>query len=157
MTHRFRLFALALASPFPFRAAAGAQQIDFDATVADSCTMTVPANGTMAVSTEGTTLGTEEPGGSPASLVVNATGSNPTVTFGAPSLATSPVGWSATPSLGIAYTSSGGANQAYTDQETSHAVGALSDSFVVHGRIVASEGFASGDYVLRTVVTCSQG
>lgn len=145
------LFAAALAA-----APATAANVDFSATLVNSCTLSLGTSGTMTTSTDGLTLGSEQSGGSAATFTLVAIGTSPTVNFAAPSLISSPAGWSASPTLAIRYTSTGGANQAYTSTSSSATLSGLSDSFTVHGRVSSSTGFAAGTYTLRTVVTCSQ-
>ncbi|MEQ7872387.1 hypothetical protein ABDK56_00055 [Sphingomonas sp. ASV193] len=129
--------------------------VTLSGTLTSSCTLTLSAGGTLAVAPSGTVLSSESAGGTAATLTMTAVGSNPTVTFAAPDLAASPSGWSGTPTLEVKYTSTGGANQAYTSAQSSYAENRLLDTFTVHGRITDSAGFAAGTYTLRTVATCS--
>lgn len=124
-------------------------------TVTNSCTLT-PHAGTLALSTSGLILGSELTGGSAATLDVAAVGTVPSVSFGAPSLTSSPVSYAGTPTVQIKYTSANGAaNQAYTSSATSGA-SARSDTFTVNGKVTDSSGFEGGDYTMTTVATCQQ-
>lgn len=140
---------IAVASP------AQAVDITFGASLTSSCTLTLNSAGTMTVSTAGTVLGSEQSGGSAATLGVVAVGVLPTVAFTAPSLTTSPSGWSVSHTDEIRYTSTLGQNQVYTASSSSHSQTGLIDLYTVHGRVTSSAGFAAGAYTLRTTVTCS--
>lgn len=129
--------------------------VSLTANVLNSCVLTINSNGVMTASADGRTLGSENGGGSPSTLNLVATGLRPTVTFGAPALTTRPSEFTADALTQIRYTSSNGANQAYTSGASS-AQTALLDSFTVHGRVTSDAGFAAGNYTLRTVATCSQ-
>jgi hypothetical protein len=77
------------------------------------------------------------------------------MTFASPSLTASPSGWVASHTDEIRYTSTRGANQAYTASSSNYALTGLIDTFTLHGRVTSSEGFAAGNYTLRSVATCS--
>lgn len=136
--------------------AANAADVNLSANLVNSCVLSIGSAGTMTVSSSGTVLSSENSGGSNAALTLVAIGAMPTVNFAAPSLTTSPAGWSASPTVEVKYTSTGGANQGYTSSSSSATLSGLSDSFVIHGRVTSTAGFAAGSYNLRTVVTCSQ-
>ena len=135
-------------------APAAAANVSLSANLVNSCVLSIGSNGTMTAATTGTQIGSENSGGSSASLTMVAIGSLPTVTFAAPTLS-SPAGWSATHTNSIRYTSSGGANQAYTSAQSTSTASALTDTFTVHGKVDSAAGFAAGSYTLNTVVTCS--
>jgi hypothetical protein len=141
---------LALCSP------AEAADVTLSASLVNSCVLSLTSQGTLTPSSSGTTIGSEEPGGSAASVSMTAIGLLPTISFGAPGLTSSPPGWSASPTVQIRYTSSGGANQGYTSSATTHSPTGLLESYTVHGRVQSATGFAAGSYTLRTVVTCQQ-
>jgi hypothetical protein len=143
------LVPLAAAQP------AEATNVTLNAALTSSCTLTLSTSGTMAVSSSGTVLGSEQSGGSAASMGLIAIGALPTVTFAAPSLTASPGGWSAVHTDEIKYSSTRGASQAYTSSSSSFSETGLTDTFTVHGRVTSTEGFAAGNYTLTTVVTCS--
>lgn len=136
-----------------FAAPAEAVPVTLSGSVTNSCTLTVTTSGTMALSSDGTVLGSAQSGGSAATLSVSAAGSTPTLTFAAPSVASGASTSGATTE--IAYTSLSGANQAYTSSQTSHTA-SLIDTFTVHGRVTRAAGFGSGTYTVTTLVTCAQ-
>ena len=135
-----------------------AQAIDVNlgATLVNSCVLALSTTGVMTPSADGTVIGSEQSGGNAAVLSVTALGGFPTISFTAPSLTTSPAGWTSTHTAEIRYTSTGGANQAYTAGTSSATVSLLRDTFTVHGRVTSTLGFAAGNYNLRSVATCSQ-
>lgn len=137
-------------------AAAHAENVDFDATLSNSCVLSLDSDGDLALDGTGTVLGSEEVGGRAAQLGIVAVGASPTIIVGAPTLTQTPIGWTATPRVELAYTSKDGASQAYTDQQTSYTITGLTDNFVLDGRVTSASGFAAGSYNLRTVVTCQQ-
>lgn len=146
------VLASALAASSPARAAT---DVTFAATLTNSCVLTLSQAGTMTVSSTGTVLGSEQSGGTAATLGVVAIGSLPTLAFAAPALTASPSGWSASHTDEIRYTSTRGASQTYTASSSSHPLTGLNDTFTIYGRVTSSEGFAAGNYTLRSVATCS--
>lgn len=143
--------ALAVAVP------AGAQtNVTLSANLVNSCTLALSTGGTMRANTAGTQIGSENAGGTAATMTMVAIGGSPTLAFGAPSLTTSPAGWSATPTVSIKYSSLGGASQGYTSSSSTTGTLPLADTFTVHGKVDSATGFAAGNYVVTTVVTCSQ-
>ena len=137
-------------------APAHAVDVTIGATLVNSCVLTLSSVGVMTPASSGNVISTEESGGSAATLGVIAIGAFPTISFAAPSLTTSPAGWTGTPTNAIRYTSTGGASQTYTSGSSSLTASVLSESFTIHGRVTSSTGFAAGTYNLRTVATCSQ-
>ena len=146
------LTAVAIAAASPVAAA----NVDLSATLVNSCTLTVGTSGVMTPASNGTRISSEEVGGIAATLNVIALGAIPTISFSAPSLIASPAGWSGSPTNEIRYTSTGGANQAYTSSSSNAPLAGLIDSFTINGRVSNANGFAAGNYTLRTVVTCGQ-
>ena len=140
----------AAAAPLP------AANVNFGATLANSCVLSIGTSGVMTANSAGTQIGSENAGGTAATLTVTAIGLSPTVTFAAPSLTASPGGWAASPTLAIRYTSLDGANQAYTAASSNFTITGLSDTFTLHGKVDNVGGFAAGTYTLTTVATCSQ-
>lgn len=151
-----RLIVPCLIVNFAAAVPAEAADVNLTANLTPSCVLTSGATGVMTADVTGTRLASVNNGGSAATLSVVAIGSLPTLSFSAPSLAVSPAGWSATPTLEIKYSSLGGASQDFTSAASTATLGALNDSFTVDGRVTSTTGFASGSYQLRTVVTCSQ-
>jgi len=83
-------YVASLAALSMLAASAHAENVNLSATLTNSCVLTVGSAGVMAASTDGTRLGSEETGGSAATLSVVAVGTLSTVNFSAPSLTTSP-------------------------------------------------------------------
>lgn len=137
-------------------APASAADVTLQASLVNSCTLSTGSPGVMTAAVNGQRIGSEETGGTAATLSVTVIGALPSIGFSAPTLTTSPAGWSASPTLAVRYTSVGGANQAYTSSASSYTMTALSDTFTVNGRVDSAAGFAAGNYTLRTVATCSQ-
>ena len=135
---------------------AQAQVINFPGVVIPVCVL-VPTAGVLAISANGTTLGSEETGGAAASLAVTSTGGAATVSFTAPTLAAEPAGYTGTPTVSLKYSSTGGAAQAYTSDASDYtSTNPLSDVVTLHARAVDSGGFVAGTYRVATTATCSQ-
>lgn len=118
--------------------------------VLNSCVL-LASPGTMAVAASGTTLASEGAlGGLPATLSVIATGSQPTLSFTAPSL-TGPVSGATTE---IRYQGAV-ANQAYTSGPSTAST-QLIDLLTVNARVISAQGFDTGTYTVTTTVTCGQ-
>ena len=86
-------------------------------------------------------------------------GSN-NLTVGAPTVITEPPAYDNTnETVEVRYDGSGGLSalsQAYTSSQTVNAIGATaSANVVINARIVNPDGFAAGNYSVRTVVTCA--
>ena len=151
--HRKTLIAaaslLALAAP------AGAAEIRLNGTLLSSCILSLATPGQLALSADATTYGSEQAGGLAATMTVVAIGAAPTVEFTTPAV-DAPAGFAPTAQAEIRYTSLGGSNQAYTGAASSSSAVRLLDTFTIHGRIVSTEGFQSGNYAVRTTATCEQ-
>ena len=143
-------------APLVCAAPAAAVDVTLNATLVNSCALTLATAGTMTPSATGTLISSEQSGGSAATMTVIALGVLPSINFAAPSLTASPGGWTASHTDEIKYTSTRGANQSYTSGSSSFTETGLTDTFTVHGRVTSTEGFAAGNYTLKTVVTCSQ-
>jgi hypothetical protein len=119
--------------------------------------LTVP--GTLALSVNGQRLGSEETGGTAATLTVLSIGSN-TVTVGAPTRTASPAGYNATgETIEVAYTGQGAlsaVSEPYGTASTDFDVTtAPLTNVIFNARINNANGFEAGTYGVRTVVTCS--
>lgn len=140
--------------------AAVALDVDFDGTVATVCSLSLNSNGTLALSGDGTELGSEVSGGSAAGVLVLSIGAN-SVDVDAPNRITAdPSGYNAASEvIEVKYSGAGGlsaVSQDYTSSNTSFAVSNIALSLLtLHNRIVNTNGFAAGNYTTRTVVTCS--
>lgn len=131
-----------------------AETVTFSTTTTASCTITLSTGGSLAPSSEGTELGSEQPGGSAATISLLAVGNSPTVRFGTPNL-TAPTGDSGSIPQ-IKYSSLGGASQNYTSSETTTTPGVLVDTFTVDAKVTNTGGFQAGTYSVSTEVTCEQ-
>jgi hypothetical protein len=131
---------------------AQAVNVSFSGTLVNLCILT-PALGTLGLATDGSRLGSAEPGGLAATMTVVGTGSTPTLTIGAPTL-TGPTGTSSAVTT-LSYTSVSGANQAFTGSQTT-TTASLLDTFTFNARVTKSGGFPSGIYTVTSVVTCAQ-
>ena len=148
---RSGLVAVAI-SCIPHSTAYG-QTITLGGTVVNVCVLTVTTPGVVTTSPTGTELSTTETGGSPATLTVVATGTNPTITFSSVGI-TGPSAGSSTAEL--AYTSAGGANSGYGSSGYVYSVNQLLDTVTINGRATNSSGFQSGAYSLTSTATCAQ-
>lgn len=150
------LGAVILAAPLLFGAGpAGAIDVTLTANLINSCILTISTPGQLAAATDGRSIGSENSGGGAATFGLVAIGGAPSVQFAAPTL-TSPAGWDGDPTIRIRYTSPGGASQAYTSGTTTYNGNDLLDTFTVHARVDNDDGFAGGQYVVHTLVTCQQ-
>lgn len=140
---------LALAAP------AEAVEIRLTGTLLSSCVLSLATPGQLAISGDAASYGSENVGGLAATMTVVAVGAAPTIQFTAPAI-DAPGGFSPTGMAEIRYTSLGGSNQAYTGAASSSSAVRLLDTFTIHGRILSSEGFQSGNYAVRTTATCQQ-
>jgi len=128
------------------------QNVTFDASVADSCILTV-TDGKLSLSQSGKLLGSEEPGGSAAFLFLYSSGNPPKLVFDAPALTSSPAQF-VPDAVEISYYSGNRFVQAYTSALSSVQEEDLVDDFVVHARVLHETGFPAGDYEVMTVATC---
>lgn len=162
-----RLFGLTtcllLAGALPVAAATSAN-VDFSGTVTASCSITASTNGTMKLNpSTGTTLGSEEAGGTHGSVTVLSIGAS-TLTIGAPTLTSTPPGGYSTGTQTIEVSYDGAAGQglsgithAYTASQTTQSLGTIGASdLYINNRIVNPSGFPPATYTTRTVVTCAQ-
>ena len=130
-----------------------ATDVVFTGTVADTCTLAVPTPGTMTLSADGKTLGSDQSLGVPATVTVLSLGGN-SVTLSAPSLTASPVGYGGGETVQMSY--SGLANHAYTTAQQTFSVGIIPlTSLIINMQVINNSGFAQGTYTAKTVLTCS--
>lgn len=124
------------------------------------CTLLVLTSGTLALSPDGTRLGSEEPGGLSATMTVGSIGAS-TLTVAAPTVIQSPAGHNGGSDLvEVAYQGTGllgSANQSYTSAQTAVAVPNIVSAVpvTIDNRVTNAAGFTAGTYQTRTVVTCS--
>lgn len=134
---------------------AAAATVSFSGSVINLCVLTISTPGLLGLAASGTTLSSEETGGVNSVLVVAATGSNPSINFTAPAL-TGPAGSMAGASHEIAYTSIGGAGQAWTSAASNYTVNRLIDTVTIKARSVNTSGFVAGTYGIAATATCQQ-
>lgn len=149
------IVALLATTAVTFASPAAAANVGFTGAVVNLCVLTLTTPGVLASSTDGKRLGSDETGGVAATVNIVATGTNPTINFTAPSLS-APNGAAGGMTKAIAYTSPGGANQAFTSGASSYAMNRLLDVITVHGHVDSASGFASGTYSLSSTATCQQ-
>lgn len=131
--------------------------ITFEGTLNSSCALSVSTAGTLALSADGTILGSEQTGGTSAVLTIVAVGSNQ-ITVGTPTLTDSPAGYTSSGQRieysyaglnGLSGVTSGG----FTSTSKQFNATILS-TLKVDNHIVNTTGFATGHYATTTVVTC---
>jgi hypothetical protein len=128
---------------------------------ARACAIALGTGGTLALSADGTRLGSGEGGVAGTFTVVNLISPAATLTVSPPVLVTAPPGFdSGGAQLQAAYFGAGllsTVSQDYTAAPSSFVVAANLGLSVVtlNNRIVSATGFASGTYQTRTVITCS--
>lgn len=147
---------LALAVPL---SATQADDIDFNGTLTNECTLALTNAGVLAMSSDGTVLSSQEAGGVAAVMTVVSIGSN-TLTVNAPTVVSAPGSHNGSgETVEVSYSGASGlsgVSQTMTDQTTNHALGAVPlSALTIHTRITNSNSFAAGDYTIRSVVTCS--
>jgi hypothetical protein len=142
---------VALTVPAP----ASAADVTLRGSLLSSCLLTLSTEGKLVASSDPTVIGSEESGGNAALLAVVAVGATPTVNFSAPTI-DGPAGLDSGAQAQIRYTSLGGSNQSYTSSASSSSQVRLLDTFTINARIVSPNGFAAGNYVVRTTTTCQQ-
>ena len=123
-----------------------------------ACSLSINNGGVMALSMDGSLLGSEQPGGVSAALAVSSLVSA-TVEIGAPDLVEVPGGYNGNADVvQVRYIGAAGLSgvlQDYTDQTTSFSIGLLPASVLsMDARVYTPNGFEAGTYRLRTVVTC---
>ena len=146
--------AVAVASPAP---AVAQTAITFDGTVVQSCILALSTPGTLGTNANGTELGSEQTLGAAATMTVVATAGTPTLSFTAPTMSARPAAYTGTPTVSTKYTSTGGANQAYTSGSFSYtSSNALGDTVTINAKAADAAGFAAGSYRVQTTATCQQ-
>lgn len=124
------------------------------------CTLTLGTGGALALSGDGTHLGSDQPGGIPAVITVASIGES-TLTVSSPALIQYPAGFNPSAlAFEVAYRGSGvlaGIDQPFTTSQTSIAIPNLISAVLltIDNRITTASGLSAGTYQTRTVVTCS--
>lgn len=134
-------------------ASTSAATVTLTGLVANMCVLTLSTPGLIAVTPQGTEVSTTQAGGVPAIMSVVATGTNPTLSFTAPTLS-GPSAAGATTEL--AFSSPGGAVRDFTASDYTVVVNRLLDTVTINGRARNTGGFASGSYSIASNVTCTQ-
>ena len=133
--------------------AVAATDVVFTGNVAATCTLAVPTPGTMTLSSDGKTLGSDQALGIPATVTVISLGGN-TVTLAAPTLSQSPPGYGGGETVQMSY--SGLASHAYTTQQQTISLGILPiTDLIINMQVINASGFIQGTYKAKTVLTCS--
>ncbi len=136
-----------------------AASVNFSGTVLAACSILATTGGTLALSTDGSTLASDNLGGLPGSVTILSIGDS-TVEVAAPTRTGQPGGYnSAGETLEVSYVGVGGlalVSQAYTSAPTSFDVSTIPASVItVNNRISNPNGFPAGSYSTQTVVTCA--
>lgn len=136
-----------------------AVDVTFSGTVAGVCTLALTLPGTLALSMDGTVLGSEEPTGVAATMTVLSVGSN-TITVAAPTRTAAPGSYVATgEAVWIKYVGLGllsAVSHGYDSATSSFAIGSVAlTTILFNSKITNANGFAAGTYSTRSVVTCS--
>jgi hypothetical protein len=152
-----RAVAVGLAAAGAVPPSAYAINIDFAGTITDSCTLVLNANGLLQPSSDGKSLSSEFVGAQAAALLATVVGSAATVSFGAPSLLVSPVGYLATPVVQSRHSSLLAGTSNWSSTASSVLVGLPGSLFTIDARLTDAAGLPGGIYTVRTVVTCAQG
>ena len=70
---------------------------------------------------------------------------------------TKPAAYGGTPTVSLKYSSTGGANQAYTTGASQYtSTNPLGDTVTLNAKAVDLNGFVAGTYNVRTTATCQQ-
>ncbi len=139
----------------PAIAGVGGETVVFTGTVADTCSLVMTTPGVLALSVDGTTLGSEIAGGVAHAAVVAITSNGlNTITVSPPTLEDSPSKYvTSGQTLEVGY--SGPHTQAFTEEETEFDIGITTEDLTVNNHIVNANGFDQGSYEMHTVLTCS--
>ncbi|HHY51461.1 MAG TPA: hypothetical protein GYA10_17140 [Alphaproteobacteria bacterium] len=153
-----RPLGIGLASLMASTSLALAANVNFSGTVLAACTILASTGGTLALSTNGDTLASDNLGGLPGTVTILSIG-NSTVEVAAPTRTNQPGDYNAAgETIEVAYFGTGGlalVNQAYTNQATSFGIATIPASILtVNNRITNPNGFPAGNYATQTVVTC---
>lgn len=140
-------------------APAHAVDVLFNGNITGVCSVALSTPGALGLSVDGQTLGSQEGIGAAAAVTILSIG-NSTVTVGAPTRTLQSGTYVATSEIiEVAYSGvSGlsGVNQAYTTQQTTFAANSIPLTVLaINNRIRNINGFPTGIYQTRTVVTCS--
>jgi hypothetical protein len=156
---RFREFFMRIvaASLFILALMAGpafATDVVFTGEVGDTCTLAVPTPGTMKLSSDGKTLGSDQLLGIPATATVVSLGGN-TVTLSAPTLTDWPQGYAGGETVQMKF--SGLASQpTYSGAPATIPLGILPlTDLIIDMQVTNPAGFLQGTYKAKTVLTCS--
>ncbi|MGF1447000.1 MAG: hypothetical protein ACFBRM_12495 [Pikeienuella sp.] len=128
-----------------------AQEINFDGNVENTCTIKGRQDGTLGLSGDGLTLGSELSGATSGEVDVFMTGGNRLI-FSAPTLDASPTGYTGAPTLEIKV--EGGT---YQTGQQSIDIAYPGATLAVDARATDTSPFRAGFYRVQTIVSCVPG
>jgi hypothetical protein len=154
-----RSFGLGLASFVLSSCVALAANVNFSGTVLAACSILATTAGTLALSTNGDTLASDNLGGIPGSVTILSVGDS-TIDVAAPTRTGQPAGYDTSgEAVQVSYFGTGGlsiVNQSYTSSPTSFGISTIPASVItVNNRLSNPNGFPAGGYSMQTVVTCA--
>jgi hypothetical protein len=136
-----------------------AANVNFSGTVLAACSILASTGGTLALSTNGDNIASDNLGGVPGTVTILSIGDS-TINVDAPTRTAQPGTYSASgESLAVSYFGVGSLaviNQPYTSSPTSFDVSTVPASVItVNNRLSNPNGFPAGTYGTQTVVTCA--
>ncbi|WOI52783.1 hypothetical protein [Parvularcula sp. LCG005] len=136
---------------------AQSDDVIFNGTIADSCTVVAGSAGTIAASTDSTVLSSTEAGGSAGDAAVTANSAAYQVTVSAPTAFDSaPAGSDTNTTFAASYAASGATTASGVNAGVQTAINAGETTITVDASATKSVGtYAAGSYQLTTTVTCS--
>jgi hypothetical protein len=136
-------------------ASAAPLDVTFTGLVVDTCTIAIPTPGIMVLSSDGTILGSDQGLGVPATVTVISIGSNH-IELAPPTLETHPAGYTPGNETVEINTTGLASNPIFTSLGIDFDIGLVSlTSLFVNMKVTDPDGFASGTYTAKTVLTCS--
>lgn len=135
-----------------------AANVNFSGTVMAACSILASTGGSLALSTDGDSIASDNLGGLPGTVTILSVGDS-TVEIAAPTRTGQAAGYNASgEAVEVSYFGVGGlgfVNQAYTASATTFGVSTIAASVLtVNNRITNPNGFPAGNYSTQTVVTC---
>ena len=140
------------------QANAATGNVQFDGTVAGTCVINVSNAGVLGVSTDFSTLGSSQAGGTPGSATVQTTDSSFKISLDTPSAWTSaPASGNANVAFSSAYSSTGSTTASNVEGSTMTPLNAGSHNVTINltaAKTVSGETFAPGSYQAQVVLRC---
>ena len=154
---RIKLTALGVAMASAATAVAQTDDVIFNATVSDSCTVVADSNGTLALNGASTVLASTEAGGSAGQATIVANNSTFNVSIDAISnFTTGPADADTNTTFGTTYSASGATTASGVTGTTQTSLGLGSTTLTVDATATKSTGtFSAGTYSLTATVRCS--